>query len=222
MVGHSGRDLYRFEQRLWVGGHTRIAGVDEVGRGPLAGPVVAAAVVLPDRGFDVEVADSKSLRPAVREHISRELWQRSDVEIGLGVVDVATIDAVNILRATHLAMRKALLALTSLPDWALVDGLPVPDLPCSAEFIVKGDASSASIAAASIVAKVYRDRLMSDYALTYPGYGFERNMGYGTAEHLAALHRLGVCPLHRTSFSPVARILQRVPEQMKFSFGDPE
>jgi len=214
----SASHLYVREEAARQRGFRRIAGVDEVGRGPLAGPVVAVAVVLPP-DFSLAVDDSKVLAPARRERLAEALLADPAVGIGLGMVDVEHIDALNILRATHAAMRLALQALPAAPDFALVDGLPVPDLPVPAEFLVKGDSRSASIAAASIVAKVHRDRYMVAQDARWPGYGFARNKGYGTAEHLDALRRLGPCPLHRRSFAPVRDALAPPPEQLEFRFA---
>ena len=188
----------------------RVAGVDEVGRGPLAGPVLAAALVLPAAGLPPALAaaidDSKRLKPERRGRLSAEIERHCAV--GLGQASVAEIDAINILNATFLAMGRALAALPAAPGFVLVDGnrLP-PDLGCPGRTLVGGDRLSLSIAAASIVAKVTRDRLMAALAARYPGYGWERNAGYGTAEHRAALRRLGVCPEHRRSFAPVSQQL---------------
>lgn len=184
-----------------------LAGVDEAGRGPLAGPVVAAAVILPEYGFALAVADSKTLTRAEREQLAAALRAAPGVMLAIAVRDAGRIDEVNILRATHEAMREAASALPVPPDLVLIDGLPVRDFPFPAQAIVKGDASSASIAAASIIAKTHRDRLMVAYDREYPGYGFARHKGYGTAEHLRALRELGPCRLHRQSFAPVRNLL---------------
>ena len=180
-----------------------VAGIDEAGRGPLAGPVFAAACVLPAGGLPSTLAatvdDSKRLRPAVRTALLPEIERLC--ALGVGRAEVEEIDRLNILRATELAMRRALDALAVRPDVVLVDGrgLP-PDLPCVGRAVVGGDRLSLSIAAASIVAKVLRDRLMADLARAYPDYGWDRNMGYGTAEHRRAIARLGPSPHHRRSF----------------------
>ena len=189
-------------------GCLRVCGVDEVGRGPWAGPVVAAAVIL-DRDWDADgVDDSKRLTAAVRARLRREI--EAHAEIGTGQASVCEIDRLNILNATLLAMRRAVAALPRVPECALVDGNRLPDLPCPAQAVTGGDARSLSIAAASIVAKVERDRLMAGLAADFPGYGWERNAGYGTPEHAAALERLGVSPHHRRSFAPVARRLAKL------------
>ncbi|MCY4098274.1 MAG: ribonuclease HII [Rhodospirillales bacterium] len=186
-------------------GCVRVCGVDEVGRGPWAGPVVAAAVIL-DRDWDADgVDDSKRLTAAARTRLRREIEARA--QVGTGQASVYEIDRLNILSATLLAMRRAVAALPCMPECALVDGNRLPDLPCPAQAVTRGDARSLSIAAASIVAKVERDRLMAGLAADFPGYGWERNAGYGTPEHAAALERLGVTPHHRRSFAPVARRL---------------
>ena len=176
-----------------------IAGVDEVGRGPLAGPVVAAAVILarPLEGL----ADSKTLCAAERERLAGLL--RAQAQIGVGAASVAEIDRINILRASLLAMRRAVLRLGCLPDLALVDGKQAPDLPCPVQTIVDGDALVPAISAASIVAKVIRDRLMRRLATRYPGYGWETNVGYATSAHRAAIWQLGTCCHHRRSFGSV-------------------
>ena len=186
-----------------------VAGIDEAGRGPWCGPVVAAAVILerhtlPDdlrHGLD----DSKKLKPARRELLFAAL--AAHARIGVGLSEAAEIDRVNILEATMLAMERAVTGLEVIPDVALVDGNRAPDLPCAARPVIKGDAKSLSIAAASIVAKVTRDRIMAELAQDFPGYGWERNSGYGTAEHQEALKRLGVTQHHRKSFKPIIKIL---------------
>ncbi len=193
-----------------------MAGVDEAGRGPLAGPVIAGAVAMSAptarrlmAGELRGLTDSKQLTAARREHYFTLLYTCHDVRIGLGEADVATIDKLNILAATHLAMRRALLALgRPLPDHALIDGLPAANLPTPATAVVKGDRLSLLIAAASVVAKVTRDRLMVQLAQQYPQYGWEQNKGYGTCAHLAALRQYGVTSQHRRSFQPVAELLQ--------------
>lgn len=197
----------------WARGARRVAGVDEAGRGPLAGPVVAAAVVFdPDYARRAlndalkDLTDSKQLSTKQREAFYGLLCHTEGVEAGVGIADVDEIDSVNILVATHRAMRRALEALSVLPDIALVDGLAVRNLPCPHEAIVQGDAKSLSIAAASVVAKVTRDRIMQALDQRYPGYGFAKHKGYGTREHLAALARLGPCPCHRRHFGPVAQL----------------
>jgi ribonuclease HII len=204
-------DPWAFERALWANGFARVAGVDEAGRGPLAGPVVAAAVVLPP-GFDpAGVRDSKKLSPHAREQAFARIEQDA-LGVGVGIVGPADIDRLNILRATHEAMRRALGALCSPPpDAVLVDGLPVPNLHPCCRALVKGDDKSVSIAAASIVAKVTRDRLMAAFHDEFPVYDFARHKGYGTPQHLAALGEHGPCPLHRRSFAPVA--------QCAFAFG---
>jgi ribonuclease HII len=176
-----------------------IAGVDEVGRGPLAGPVVAAAVILP-RPLE-GLADSKTLCAEERERLAGLL--RAQARIGVGAASVTEIDRINILQASLLAMRRAVLRLGCLPDLALVDGNQAPDLPCPVETIVDGDALVPAISAASIVAKVMRDRLMRRLAERYPGYGWETNVGYATSAHRAAIWQLGICCHHRRSFASV-------------------
>ena len=185
----------------------RVAGIDEAGRGPLAGPVVAAAVILdpnrPIRGL----ADSKQLTPEEREILAPKIRERA-VAWAVGWADRDEIDTINILQATFLAMRRALQALAEQPDLVLIDGNQVPpELGCQAETIVGGDAASYSIAAASIFAKVTRDRYMARLAESFPGYGWETNRGYGSEEHLVALQCLGPTPHHRMSFSPLNRLL---------------
>jgi ribonuclease HII len=212
-------DLYVHERQARAQGYGAVAGVDEVGRGPLAGPVVAAAVVLPATGVDIAVADSKTLSARRRETLAALLLTHPGVRIGLAAVRVARIDEINILRATTEAMILALRALGEPVDFALVDGLRLAGFPVPAEFIVKGDARSASIAAASILAKVHRDALMVRLDAEYPGYGFARHKGYGTVEHLDALSRLGPTPEHRRSFAPVAQCGVVRPVQPELPLG---
>ena len=205
-------ELLRPERECWAEGFCFVAGVDEVGRGPLAGPVVAAAVVFP-RGVSLPaVNDSKKLTAPEREELERAIRAVPGVSIGIGEVSAAEIDRLDILRATWRAMRLAVEQLGKV-DFILVDGRPVKGLPYPSRAMVGGDGRSASIAAASIVAKVYRDRLMEEYETRYPGYGFAGHKGYGTAEHLDALRRLGPCPEHRKSFRPVREIIDPPPEQ---------
>lgn len=197
-------DLWQHERLARKAGYRIIAGVDEVGRGPLAGPVVAACVVLPE-GFDlIGINDSKKLSEKQRERADIRIRAEALV-LGLGLVTPETIDRINILQATREAMRLAFLQIAPTPDFVLIDGLPVPDFPCPAQkSVVSGDSQSVSIAAASIVAKVARDQMMREYALLYPEYGFAGHKGYGAATHLAALREHGPCPIHRRSFAPVA------------------
>ncbi len=182
-----------------------VAGVDEAGRGPWAGPVVAAAVVLDAACVPAGVTDSKQLSRARREALFAAL--RASARIGVGAASVAEIDRLNILAATLVAMGRAVDDLGVAPAHVLIDGNRTPELACPATAVVGGDARSLSIAAASIVAKVTRDRIMARLARRYPGFGWERNAGYGTPEHRSALDRLGVTPHHRRSFAPVARRL---------------
>jgi ribonuclease HII len=184
----------------------RVAGIDEAGRGPWAGPVVAAAAILDGARLPGELAarldDSKKLTRPIREDLFAELWGYAD--IGVGIAEVSEIDSVNILQATLRAMERAASALAPAPEAALIDGNIAPRLAIPTQTVVKGDSRCLSIAAASIVAKVTRDRIMEDLARAHPGYGWERNAGYGTAEHRDALARLGITPHHRRSFAPIA------------------
>ncbi len=194
------------ESRWREAGYRRIAGIDEAGRGPLAGPVMAAAVVLPTDYEHPWLNDSKQVGERRREALYEEITTDPRIAWASAAVGVEEIDGSDILRATHLAMALAFAKLDPRPDFALIDGRPVRGFPGEHRALVKGDSLSLSIAAASIVAKVERDRLLVAAAEQYPGYGFERHKGYGTAAHLAALRRLGPCPLHRRSFAPVARL----------------
>ena len=190
---------------LYPGRAVRIAGIDEAGRGPLAGPVVAAAVILPG-AFSIEgLDDSKKLTGLKRELLFEKLTSDPAVSHGLGTATVSEIDARNILRASHEAMRRAVAALPAQPDHALIDGLPVHPFPIPQTALVKGDGISLSIAAASILAKVTRDRMMLELDLEYPQYGFAKHKGYGTAFHLEQLREHGPCPAHRRSFAPVSQ-----------------
>lgn len=200
-----------YERQEWARGHRRLAGVDEAGRGPLAGPVVAAAVMIDHAYLESQIlrslhglTDSKQLTPRQRGHFFELLSGcGSHISIGVGIADVDEIDNLNILRATHLAMARAVGKLPELPDHLLVDGLAVPGLPVTASFIVGGDRRSCLVAAASVVAKVTRDRMMERYDRQYPEYGFARHKGYGTRVHTQALLKFGPCPIHRRSFAPV-------------------
>ncbi len=196
------QDLLSYEARFWSRGLSRVAGVDEVGRGPLAGPVVAAAVVLPP-GIAVPGArDSKTLSAPRREELAAEIL-RMATSVGVGAASVREIDHLNILVSTRLAMGRALAHLPSRPQHVVVDGLPVKGLGWEHEAVVGGDGRVHSIACASILAKVVRDRLMARLARRYPGYGWETNMGYGTLEHREALERMGPTPHHRRTFGSV-------------------
>ncbi len=190
-----------------------IAGIDEAGRGPWAGPVTAAAVILDSnpRRLPRGLNDSKRLKPEQREALFEALL--SCAQIGIGHASVEEIDSLNILAATMLAMQRAVAALPIMPDVALVDGNRVPALPCQTQWVVSGDARSLSIASASIIAKVTRDRIMRELANEWPDYGFERHAGYGTPYHQEALARHGVTPHHRRSFAPIRALLQRPQEQ---------
>ena len=197
-------NLWQHEALAWSAGFIRVAGIDEVGRGPLAGPVLAACVVLPP-GFALDgIRDSKKLSARQRERAEARIRAEA-VAIGIGSVEPDVIDRINILQATHEAMRLAYSQLDPLPDFVLIDGLPVRVFPCeSRKALVQGDSHSVSIAAASIVAKVARDRLMCAYDTVYPEYGFAGHKGYGSAKHMDALREHGPCPIHRRSFAPVA------------------
>ena len=197
---------FTFEQTARAGGARAVAGVDEVGRGPLAGPVTAAAVILDPAAVPEGLNDSKKLTAAVRERIAKELYAVADVSVAHASVE--EIDRHNILRAAHLAMARAVAGLGQTADFALIDGNMIPrDLGCPAEAVVKGDSRSLSIAAASIVAKVARDRIMVDLAQQHPGYGWEKNAGYPTKAHREAILNLGITPHHRRSFKTIHNML---------------
>ncbi|MDX1975810.1 MAG: ribonuclease HII [Rickettsiales bacterium] len=184
-----------------------VAGVDEAGRGPWAGPVVAAAAILDPRNLPSGIDDSKKLRLSQREALFEAL--QSCAKIGVGIASVEEIDRLNILAATKLAMLRAVEALPELPQLALVDGNQPPALPCAVKTVVGGDAICLSIAAASIIAKVTRDRIMAELALEYPHYGWERNAGYGTSLHQKGLANHGVSPHHRRSYAPIRALLEQ-------------
>ena len=192
---------YKFDQDY----ETPIIGVDEVGRGPLAGPVISAAIILNKEKIPEGINDSKKLSKKKREVINEELI--SQHSFAIGIASVEEIDKINILQASLLAMKRAVLNLNIKPQTILVDGNKLPDLEYNMYPIIKGDSKSISIAAASIIAKVYRDKLMQDLSLQYPGYYWEKNSGYGTKQHLLALNNLGVTPIHRKSFSPIYNML---------------
>ena len=198
--------MLAYEKELYTQGIHLIAGVDEVGRGPLAGPVVAAAVILPKACKIPGLNDSKKIPKAKHKEIYEAVLQNA-IAIGVGVKDNHVIDQVNIYEATKLAMMEAIGQLEPQPQHLLIDAMKL-DLPISQTSIIKGDANSLSIAAASIVAKVTRDQMMEDFDREYPGYDFAQNAGYGTAKHLAGLDQLGVTPIHRRSFEPVKSICE--------------
>ncbi len=198
---------FRYEKKLRAIGIVRIAGIDEAGRGALAGPVVAAAVVLPENFRHRKLKDSKQLAPDLREIIYEELISNETITWAIGVADHLEIDRINILRATHQAMRAAVESLSGPPEHVLIDGLPVTPFPFPQTAIVEGDCLSLSIAAASVIAKVTRDRMMRDFCARFSEYCFSQHKGYGTALHLTKLHEYGPCPIHRRSFEPVAQSL---------------
>ena len=206
MLGKVG-SLALFDREKTGRGQRLLAGVDEAGRGCWAGPVIAAAVILPDRWCPDGLDDSKKLTALQRE-VFYEQIKASALSWGACAVSSVEIDRTNILRATLRAMVGAVARLNPRPDLILVDGLQVPDVECPAEAVVRGDSTSASIAAASVVAKVLRDRVMTAWDVRFPGYGFASNKGYGAASHRQALVRLGPCPLHRFSYRPVAELDQ--------------
>ena len=189
-------------------GFACVVGIDEAGIGPWAGPVVAAAVRIDPKAIPDGLADSKALTAHKREVCYGAILRLA--QVGVGIADVARIDRDNVLRASHWAMGQAVRALAVQPDLAIIDGVHAPDLGCIVEAVIGGDAKVASIAAASIVAKVTRDRLMARWAEQYPDFGFERHMGYGTAQHRAAIAEFGITPIHRRSFRPVQLALARL------------
>lgn len=206
-------DVLLYEKEAWASGFLRLAGIDEAGRGPLAGPVVAAAVMFEPEYIQAELeptfgrlTDSKAMTEKARDEYFDILQSCGSAAIGVGIVEPAEIDRINILKATHKAMGIAVSEVEA--GFALVDGLPVKGFPCGHKAIVKGDALSVSISAASIIAKVTRDRLMVELDAEYPEYGFAGHKGYGTKQHLEALKKHGATPAHRKSFRPVAELNQ--------------
>lgn len=206
-------DVLLYEKKAWASGFLRLAGIDEAGRGPLAGPVVASAVIFDPAFIQKErikifarLTDSKAMSEKVRNEYFEILNASEFIQVGVGIVDVWEIDQLNILKATHKAMGIAAAQVNA--DFSLVDGLPVKGLPCAHEAIVKGDALSISISAASIIAKVTRDRMMIELDSKYPEYGFSEHKGYGTKKHINALKKYGATPVHRKSFRPVAELNQ--------------
>jgi ribonuclease HII len=208
------KKLLLIESHIRQLGYQSIAGIDEAGRGPLAGPVVAAACSIPEGIVIAKVNDSKQLTSEERAVLFEQILALSVIDYGIGIIDAKTIDSINILRATFEAMKCAISRLRVKPDYLLVDGLHLPTEEIPGLPIVEGDARSQSIAAASILAKVTRDRLMQEYHLQWPEYNFAQHKGYGTREHLEAIHRLGPCPIHRMSFEPLKSL--HAPRQLEF------
>jgi ribonuclease HII len=201
-------DRWAYEKDLWASGCRLVAGVDEVGRGPLAGPVVAAAVILPPTFRHEDIKDSKLLSERKRKELAPVL-EKESLGWAVAAVDEREIERINILQATLLAMARAVRGLLSRPDYLLVDAVKIPEIRLPQKAIVKGDRLSASIAAASILAKVSRDRLMEEHHERFPRYNFRRHKGYGTAEHREAISRFGPCPIHRRTFRGVREFLPR-------------
>jgi len=206
-------DVLLYEKEVWGSGFLRLAGIDEAGRGPLAGPVVAAALIFDPEYIQTELVstfgrltDSKAMSEPLREKYFSILTESKFTTIGIGIVNAEEIDQINILKATHKAM--AIAATQISPQHALVDGLPVKGLPCASTSIIKGDALSISISAASIIAKVTRDRMLIKFDTEFPEYGFAQHKGYGTRQHLDALRKFGATPIHRKTFRPVAELNQ--------------
>ena len=199
-------DRWAYERDLWASGCRLVAGVDEAGRGPLAGPVVAAAVILPTSFRHEEINDSKLLSEGKRKELVPVI-EKESLGWAVAAVDEREIERINILQATLLAMTRAVRGLLCRPDYLLVDALNIPEIELPQKAIVKGDRLSASIAAASILAKVSRDRVMEEYHEQYPRYNFRRHKGYGTAEHREAISRFGPCPIHRRTFRGVKEFL---------------
>jgi ribonuclease HII len=207
-------DMLLYEKQYWAEGFSKIIGIDEAGRGPLAGPVVVAGVVFRKDSEIPKVNDSKKLSERQRLELKEMIIKTPGVEYCIIVISENIIDEINILQATHRGMRETIKTVGEV-DLALIDGLPVPRFPIKSIAIVKGDGKSASIAAASILAKTHRDRLMKEYAELYPEYGFEKHSGYGTKQHLEALKKYGPSPIHRKTFKPVRNIITPPPEQLE-------
>ena len=206
-------NLLKFEKNLWENGIKLIAGIDEAGRGPIAGPVVSSAVIFEKGEYIDGVNDSKKLTPLKREKLY-EIIIKKALCYGIGIISEKDIDKMNILNAALLSMKKAVENLIIKPEFLLIDGNKIPDIPYSSEAIIKGDSLSFSIASASIIAKVTRDRLMLDYHDIYPIYSFSKNKGYATREHITAVKKEGLCPIHRKTFC--RKIL--APEQIEVEF----
>ena len=200
-----------YEKEAQKQGFQYVAGIDEVGRGPLAGPVVAAAVILPENIFISGINDSKKLSSKKREQLYQEIKNEA-LAIGIGVVGADVIDEINIYQATKKAMNIAINQLSIFPDFLLIDAMKI-DTPITQRSLIKGDSLSVSIASASIIAKVYRDRLMMEYSKKYPEYQFEKNAGYGTREHIQAIRKFGPTPIHRKTFAPIKEYLHNENEK---------
>lgn len=194
--------LYQYERSLQSQGYSFVAGIDEAGRGPLAGPVTVGCVILPLGCHLPRLNDSKKLTPGQREELYHLIKQKA-ISVSSAVIDVDIIDRVNIYQATRLGMYSVIDQMTHTPDAVLIDAVPLPELTMFSKSLIGGDALSASIAAASIIAKVERDRIMDSLALQYPEYGFDQHKGYATPEHLQAIHKYGPCLIHRTTFEPI-------------------
>lgn len=204
--------MLKFEKKLYKKGYSLIGGVDEVGRGPLIGPVVAACVILPKNFYNAEINDSKTLTEKKREYLYDVIIE-SAISVGIGVVSAKEIDEINILEATKKAMKEAIKNMNIKPEYLLIDAVKLKtDIPYEA--IIKGDAKSESIAAASIIAKVTRDRMLIELDKEYPMYGFKKNKGYGTKEHLSAIEKYGVLESHRKSFKPVSDYIEKIKIQV--------
>jgi len=188
-------------------GYRAIAGVDEAGRGPLAGPVVAAACILPDDCSHINICDSKQLSPVERLKVYQQLLEMPGLVYGIGIIDAILIDKINILQATFEAMICAIAVMSRTPDYLLVDGNMLPRIDMAKEAVVKGDQKILSIAAASVLAKVFRDNLMGEFDKKWPNYGFAKHKGYGTRAHLEALSKWGPSPIHRMSFAPLKELI---------------
>ena len=206
-----------YEETVWSQGNDLIAGIDEVGRGPLAGPVVACAIILPKEFYLEEITDSKKLSSRKREELFN-IIKKEAVSIGLGLVREDVIDLINIRQATFLAMKKAISRLKIQPDHVLVDGEKIPQIDIPQIPIVKGDTLSFTISSASIIAKVTRDRLMDKYHNFWPEYNFRGHKGYGTKEHILSLEKYGICPIHRKSFKPVTEVIRAPVTEKKYVF----
>ncbi len=194
------KEMSKYEKDAYIQGYKLVAGIDEAGRGPLAGPVVAACVILPENCIIEGLNDSKKLTPAKRNRLY-DIIIKSAISIGVGMADEMCIDEINILNATKLAMKLAVEQTETKPDLLLIDAVKLSDVDIPQRSIVKGDSLSISIAAASIIAKVSRDRLIEAKDSMYPEYGFKKHKGYGTAEHINAIKKYGICPIHRVSFT---------------------